>query len=118
LKSWLSGTGGITKRQVAILCPASIAQSSLRQLAALGGVDFTDNLDDWRADKAVLLTTLRKFKGLEADAVILFDVPEFGEAMQESDFNHRHFYVACSRAKHLLCVITKSERLLSHLQSI
>ncbi|HBJ87729.1 MAG TPA: hypothetical protein DDZ88_28510 [Verrucomicrobiales bacterium] len=109
LKHWLSGSGGITKRQVAILCPASIAQSSLRQLTALGGVGFTDNLDDWRADKAVLLTTLRRFKGLEADAVILFDVPEFGESFQETGFTNRHFYVACSRAKHLLCVIAKSE---------
>ncbi len=117
LKQWLAGSSGISKRQVAILSPTSIAKSSLRQLAALGGIGFTDDLDDWRADKAVLVTTLRRFKGLEADAVILFDVPEFGESFQETGFTHRHFYVACSRAKHLLCVIAKSELLLKHLKS-
>jgi hypothetical protein len=110
LKLWLSGSGGINKRQVAILCPTSIAQSSMRNLAALGGVGFTDNLDDWRADKAVLLTTLRKFKGLEADAVIFFDVPEFDESSKTNGFTNRHFYVACSRAKHLLCVVAKSKQ--------
>lgn len=113
LQCWLAGSSGVSKRQVAILCPTSIPRSSLRQLTTLSGVGFTDDLNEWRADKAVLVTTLRRFKGLEADAVILFDVPEFDESV----FTRRHFYVACSRAKHLLCVIAKSELLLQHLKT-
>src|SRR5690606_16174913 len=76
LKGWLSGTSGLSKKQIAILSPMALAQSSLRNLASLAGIPLTDDLSVWRAGQAVLLTTVRKFKGLEADAVVLFDVQE------------------------------------------
>ncbi len=115
LKSWLQGSGGLSKRQVAILCPVSVSHSSLRQTASLAGFPVTDDLSEWRAGKAVLLTTIRRFKGLESDAVILFDVPDISDEAAEFAFTCRHLYVACSRAKHLLCVVTTSKALESEL---
>lgn len=106
IKGWLSGTNGLLKKQIAILSPIALAQSSLRNLASLAGIPLTDDLSVWRADQAVLLTTVRKFKGLEADAVVLFDV-------QEETSVSPLLYVAASRAKHLLTIInfTPNEKL-------
>ena len=39
-------------------------------------------------------------KGLEADAMVLVDVPAL-----DAGFRKEHLYVACSRARHLLTVI-------------
>jgi DNA helicase IV len=54
----------------------------------------------WKEGKAVLKTTLGKFKGLEADAVVLVNVPKI-----DANFRKEHLYVAYSRAKHLLTVV-------------
>ena len=47
----------------------------------------------------VLFTTIRKFKGLEAEAILLVDVPLSGLAFPEY---RRLLYVGSSRAKNLL----------------
>ena len=43
-----------------------------------------------------MFTSLRKFKGLESDAIILIDIDE---TTFENDENKRLFYVGSSRAK-------------------
>ena len=55
-----------------------------------------------RDGKGVLFTSARKFKGLEADAVIIVDVD--GKAFAD-DVSKRLFYVGSSRAKHQLDII-------------
>jgi hypothetical protein len=50
----------------------------------------------------VLLTTIRRFKGLKADAVVVTDVPN---PKKTSYFSTANFYVGCSRAKHLLVIL-------------
>lgn len=50
----------------------------------------------------MLFTSARKFKGLEADAIIIVDVD--GEAFAD-DEDKRLFYVGCSRAKHQLDIV-------------
>jgi hypothetical protein len=52
-----------------------------------------------RGEDGIFFTTARKFKGLEADAVILVDVG--GESFANEE-KKRLFYVASSRAKHRL----------------
>ena len=60
------------------------------------------SLADWQEGKGILCTTVRAFKGLEADALLVTDVGAFSPVFTRSDL-----YVACSRAKHLLtCVAT------------
>ncbi len=101
IKGWLAGKGGLAKKQIAILSSAALSQSSLRNVTSLSGIPLTDDLGMWRANQAVLLTTVRKFKGLEADAVVLFDVEE-GTGVSAL------LYVAASRAKHLLAIIAQT----------
>ena len=55
-----------------------------------------------RVKNSVFFTTARKFKGLEADVVILVDVDESAFSNEE---NKRLFYVGASRAKHNLDII-------------
>ncbi len=50
----------------------------------------------------VLLATHRRFKGLEADALVLAGIPEPGSSKYYSKADH---YVASSRAKHVLAVV-------------
>ena len=47
----------------------------------------------------MLFATIRSFKGLEADAVLMVDVVAPGSLPH---FSQADFYVGCSRAKHQL----------------
>jgi DNA helicase IV len=70
------------------------------------GIRLVDDIEPWKANEGVLFSTVKSFKGLEADAVILIDSPsEEGSSF----FGRPDYYVACSRAKHLLAVIHKEE---------
>ena len=55
-----------------------------------------------RDGTGVLFTTARKFKGLEADVIIIIDV---GEDVFADDESKRLFYVGSSRAKHQLDIV-------------
>lgn len=72
----------------------------------------------WESDENIILgTTIRSFKGLEADYVILtdVDVPGSDHATTKNDV-----YVACTRAKYGLVIIPKSaagEEYVKHLLS-
>ena len=70
----------------------------------LNGIDKVGNhrISSVRDGKGVLFTSARKFKGLEADAIIIVDVD--GEAFAD-DEDKRLFYVGCSRAKHQLDIV-------------
>jgi superfamily I DNA/RNA helicase len=58
---------------------------------------------DKRQNNKVLFTTVRKFKGLEADVVICIDVDE---DTFSNDTNRNLFYVGTSRAKTWLDIVT------------
>ena len=60
----------------------------------------TTDFDEWRANKGVLISTWGRFKGLEADAVVILE-PQ-SSAIEIDDSSR---YVARSRAKHLLLII-------------
>ncbi|MBL9182982.1 MAG: NERD domain-containing protein [Verrucomicrobiaceae bacterium] len=109
LDEWLSGTSGLSCKQIAILSAQSLSRSSLRHCASIGRWRVTGDLEEWRAGKAVLHTTLRRFKGMEADAVIVHDIPKVEPTPDENQFSAKHLYVACSRAKHLLCLLSYEE---------
>ena len=70
----------------------------------LSGVENIGNhkITTERDNKGVLFTTARKFKGLEADAIIIIDVDNNTFA---DDENKRLFYVGSSRAKHKLDIL-------------
>ncbi len=98
--------GKLRSSQVAILCPSKQDRSSLRGVNEVRGVGLVDDIDLWRGDRGVLFSTVKNFKGLEADAIVLIDVPSEEDSNYFKQFD---FYVACSRAKHLLVVIHKED---------
>lgn len=90
---------GLGFDRVAILTPVD---SAADWPAVLDDIPLTRDFDQWRAGKGVLLATHRRFKGLEADALVLAGIPEPGSRDFYTLADH---YVACSRAKHLLEIV-------------
>jgi hypothetical protein len=99
VREWLND--GLKPNQIAVVTARSAENGSLYGATRLAGVALTDDLVKWRSGDGILLTTVGKFKGLETDAMVLTDVPDFS-----TYFRKEHLYVACSRAKHLLTVIS------------
>lgn len=108
LEEWIK-RGSLKPSQVAILCPNRRERSSVWNDAKLATVPLTDDLDRWRRDEAVLFSTIRGFKGLEADAVVMLDIPRPDSVPY---FSKTDFYVGASRAKHLLSILTLEEGIL------
>lgn len=98
VREWLHS--GLKKHQIAIVTARSAEAGCLHGRSTLAGVALTTDLEEWRTGKAILLSTVGKFKGLEADAMVLTDVPDFSPY-----FRKEHLYVACSRARHLLTIM-------------
>jgi hypothetical protein len=67
-------------------------------------IKTTDNIHKWAKGDAILYTTVRRFKGLEANALILFDIPEPGTEKSYSKSDH---YVAISRARQELALFVR-----------
>ena len=86
--------------QVAVLAPGSQKENCPEKF---GSVPMTTKFDEWRKDEGALLSSAKRFKGLEADAVVILCVPseEPDDLMEQ--------YVARSRAKHVLVVIEVEE---------
>ena len=66
----------------------------------------TQELGEWNAGKGVLITSWKRFKGLEADAVVIVEKAARNGGDARANANR---YVARSRAKHLLTVIEARE---------
>jgi len=102
---WLS-QGKLKPSQIAIQSPHAKKNSSLVAINDIYNIPLTKNIEKWKAGDGILFSTIRNFKGLEADAVVITDVPQVDSLPH---FSQTDFYVACSRAKHLLAVLLTSE---------
>jgi hypothetical protein len=109
LKDWFKPVGGLKGSRVAIVTRGNVDKSSMAGVERIAGRPLTQDLSVWRQGGAILLTSLYKFKGLEADALILVDVINPDPQAKPSGFRPGHFYVACSRAKHLLTIIASQK---------
>ena len=78
-----------------ILSPYSQMNSSLAGVDHIGGAELTNDLKRWRQGRGVLVSTIRSFKGLEADVVVIIDLPKPGAVAACSLAD---FYVGSSRA--------------------
>jgi len=101
LDEWIR-VGSLPPSKVAVLCPFRQERSSLAGLSVINKYPLTADLKEWSRGDAVLFSTIRAFKGLEADAIVIIDVPAKPDPEQ---FPVADWYVAFSRAKHLLTVI-------------
>lgn len=106
---WCLPSVGMRKKQVAVLAHGGTKDE---WPSDFGTTPATKSFKSWREDKGVLMASFFRFKGLEADAVIVIDNssgtttpdPEDPEH-QNTDRNTNLQYVARSRAKHLLKII-------------
>ena len=103
VREWcMPGAGGLKPSQVAVLVPSG---SDRDWSAIFKTIPATSDFEKWRSGKGVLIAPWRRFKGLEADVIVIVQ-----EIAKSEDINERaNRYVACSRAKHLLTVIEVSE---------
>ncbi len=89
---------GYAYNQICILTVKTEAASFLQGVDKIGN----HSIKSIRGNNGVLFTTARKFKGLEADVIIIIDLE--GETFAEEE-SRRLFYVGASRAKHYLDII-------------
>lgn len=98
-------------RQICILTLKTEKKSILTGIEKLGN----HIIGKERSDRSVLFTTARKFKGLEADAIIVIDMdkdsfkPRPKDEDDDKDDPKCLFYVGCSRAKHQLDIVFKGD---------
>jgi hypothetical protein len=107
IQEWMHPTTGLKANQIAIVTRGKVEKSSLAGLDCISGHALTHRLREWRNSEGILITNLHRFKGLEADALILVDFVRPGSPQTFPGFSPEHFYVACSRAKHLLTILVQ-----------
>ena len=87
-----------------MLSPNKPQRTSLKDGISPSAVHLTTDAEKWRQGEMVLHTTVRGFKGLDADFVILVDLPAPGT---HPVFGWTDYYVGASRAIAVLHVIAK-----------
>lgn len=109
---------GFKTNQIAILSPFSNSseRSSLRSLKSINGLPVSGddkNLESWEKGNSIWASTIKAFKGLEADCVILTDIGDtFATPSSISEF-----YVGSTRGKHLLSIVPVDEKSANHLKT-
>lgn len=94
---------GLQSSQIAVLVAGGITDScGFKGINKCGKHQLSSTIQDWKNKKGVLLASSKKFKGLEADVVILTDMPEPGS---KGFFSESDLYVSASRGKHRLYLI-------------
>lgn len=93
---------GFNNNEIVILTLTTEEKSILNGVKNIGGNEIVRMPND----KDILFTTSKKFKGLEALAIIVVD---FDNKVLDDEFKKRNFYVASSRAKQKLDLICVSE---------
>ena len=64
------GQGGLARSQVSVLGPSA---SGVTLPTRFGAGPLTQELQEWNAGKGVLITVLKHYKGLEANAVVIIE---------------------------------------------
>lgn len=91
--------------QIVLIGPKNFENGSLADVQQIAGVTLTDDIRSWRRGEAILVTIARSFKGLETDAVVLYDLDRISEGFSTIDL-----YVACTRARsHVHFCVTGKE---------
>ena len=90
----------VSPRQIALVGPGAHLTGSLAAVKSIEGVPLVDDAEIWQEGGALLATTARSFKGLEADVVVLYDLADFSRL-----FTRQDLYVACTRPRAALIAI-------------
>jgi hypothetical protein len=93
--------GGVRADQIVILSPSF---SSFNGITSIAGYPIVNSFDEWREGRGILYATVRSFKGLEADVVIMADIIS---PTEQGIFTNNDFYVGMSRARHILAILSR-----------
>jgi len=96
--------GNLKPSRIAMLSFYEQGKTCMAKEDKIGGCPIVLEQAKWRNNDGILFSTIRAFKGLEADAIILVDIPDFEV---EKHFSRADLYVGCSRAKHVLVIAAK-----------
>jgi len=104
---------GVAPSGIAILSPFNVSNGncSFSSIENINGIPLAlkdDQLTDWCDNKRIWASTIKSFKGLEADCIILVDIPDYDS--ESSYFGSEDLYVALTRAKHRLVILPSSEK--------
>jgi hypothetical protein len=108
VSAWLHE--GIKPSQITILSPWADANPAccLAGKTSVAGNTLlrgeSGGISTWKRGGCILIETIKAFKGLEADCLVITDVPEVGAP----GFEIADLYVAASRAKHRLVFLPAS----------
>lgn len=102
---------GFAPSRIAVLSPwrSTASESALSRLFNVRGIPLRgddDALPLWINGRVIWCSTIKSFKGVEADCVIIADVPSPNET---PGFTFSDFYVAASRTKHRLWIFPCDE---------
>ncbi len=103
LNKWVVDDG-ICPSRIAVLSPNKPEKTCLKDGISPCRVGLTTDASQWRKGDKVLHSTVRGFKGLDAEFVILVDLPAPGV---HRVFGWTDYYVAASRAIAVLHVVAK-----------
>ena len=92
---------GMSPAEIAILCPSAKSEV-FRLMEEQKSVPVTRDLTEWGEGAKPLLMTWRKFRGLEARAVILFDL---GSTSSKGAQTSGDLYTAITRARESLTLV-------------
>jgi len=99
VNSWLES--GISPGSIAVLAPSTRTAAYKKLLENPAGM-FVDNTSQWQTHDGVLLMSWRRFRGLEADAVILTDLGGVGKMSAQTN---RDYYTGITRARRFLTMV-------------
>lgn len=94
---YMPNLGGLKMSQVAVLAPGFTEK---KWPVHFDTIPLTKSFEQWGRNECVLIASWSRFKGLEADAIVIIETPLNDDAKEIANR-----YVARSRAKHLLTVI-------------
>jgi len=99
--------------QVVLIGPKSYEHGSLRSVSRIGGVAVSGDIRAWFSGAAILVTTSRSFKGLEADVVVLYDLEQLSDGFSVTDL-----YVACTRARSHIHFLVVGREMHGHIEEV
>lgn len=102
--------GAGSTNSVAILSPNVLEKSSMAGSGKGHGVTLSNELADLQVAGKAYFSTIKSFKGIEADCVIVVDAdnPQSGNPA----FKLEDLYVACTRAKTRLAILADDEEII------
>ncbi|WP_313401404.1 NERD domain-containing protein [Stenotrophomonas sp.] len=97
-----------SNNSVAILSPRVMADSAMSGSSIGHGIGLTEDIGELQHPRKALFSTVKAFKGIEADCVVVVDAisPEVGEKY----FTLEDLYVACTRARTRLVILVPDEQ--------